>query len=96
MEILDTKAQNNLKVAEFAVRDRYFDAAVSRYYYYIYLRILVVLNEKGIKPVDTGKSSHKVCIDSFIKMCKEEGLCDSNNSRSLAKLKALRKKRNIK
>jgi uncharacterized protein (UPF0332 family) len=94
LEILDTKAQNNLKVAEFAVRDRYFDAAVSRYYYYIYLRILIVLNKKGIKPNNTGGLSHSKVIGRFLKMCKDEGLYfDDYNSKSLNKLWGLKTKR---
>jgi uncharacterized protein (UPF0332 family) len=94
LEILDIKAQNNLKVAELAVKGEYYDAAVSRYYYYIFLRIMIALNKKGIEPDNIDGLSHSMTISNFIKMCKEEGIY-YNKRRSLAKLWRLKEKRTI-
>ncbi|MCF7913198.1 MAG: hypothetical protein K9M99_11760 [Candidatus Cloacimonetes bacterium] len=94
MEILDIKAQNNLKIAKLAVDAKYFDVAVSRYYYYILLKIMIVLNERGINLDSKKDSTHNFTISEFLRLCKEDGIYnDDNNGRSLVKLWKLKNKR---
>ena len=91
MEILLRKAKSNLEVAEIAVNSQYYDVAISRYYYYLYLNIVYLLNKRsGFH--QGNRLGHIESIGNFIKICKKDGIYE-NNSRSIAKLWALKTRR---
>ena len=91
MEILLRKAKNNLEVAELAVKYQYYDEAVSRYYYYLYLNIVYLLNKRRLSHIP-NRLGHSVSISNFIQICKEEGSYQQY-SRSIQKLWKLKTSR---
>ena len=90
--LLKEKAIENFKTAEWAEKKRYFDAAVSRYYYCAYEKVIYISKKKGfyIKPAQK-EDSHKKSIERFVQHV--NGLSDEEIL-ILLKMKKLRRMRN--
>lgn len=60
------KSKDNIKTAELAEKNNYYDATISRYYYAIFERIIYISKKDGFysKPV-IGRDSHKNTIINF-------------------------------
>jgi len=63
---LKDKAVNNYNVAQYSEKKKYYDVAVSRYYYYIYQNILHYFSAKPVNSCMTGEDSHRETIKLFI------------------------------
>lgn len=91
--MLKKKAKFNYKVAECAEKNEYYDAAVSRYYYYIFQNVLAFLKAKGKITNFKGKGNkHRLTINELLKYCKEKNLYNDNPE--LTKLWMLSSQRN--
>lgn len=93
MDNLLQKAQNNMETAKLAEEHEFYDAAVSRYYYCLYEKIIYLLDKKGLNKEGQGKNSHQKTID---RLTNNIGEFSSNNG-DFALLKSMqefRKKRN--
>ena len=68
LDTLLQKAEENFKTAEWAEKKNYFDAAVSRYYYYVFEKIIYISKKQGFykKPVK-NYNSHTDTIKNFSK-----------------------------
>lgn len=93
IEILKTKSEENFKTAQLAEKKEYFDAAVSRYYYCAYQKILYISKKKGfyVKPKKT-ENSHVVIINAFVDNF--DNKLEGSERVKLLKMKELRKQRN--
>ncbi len=62
-----SKAKDNLEVAKYSENKKYYDVAISRYYYYIFQNIIVFLG-KNYKEfnISDNDCSHKETIDFLI------------------------------
>lgn len=59
------KSEDNIKTGDFAEKNKYYDAAISRYYYAIYQKIIYISKKNGFysKPLDGD--SHITTITTF-------------------------------
>lgn len=59
-EALLQKSEHNYQIASAAQKEKYYDVAVSRYYYALFQKINFILREKydKFKEPDSGKDSH--------------------------------------
>ena len=85
MNQLQLKAQDNRLVAVYCENNKYYDVAVSRYYYYLYENIISYIennlkkdfedycNNKGIDMPKNEPASHKILVNFII-----ENFNDSN------------------
>ncbi|KZL94192.1 hypothetical protein [Clostridium magnum] len=66
VENLLQKSEDNFKTASWAERNNLYDAAVSRYYYSLYEKIIYISKKKGFytKP-PSGQDSHVFTINEF-------------------------------
>lgn len=63
---LEIKAQENYKTAEWAEQEKYYDVAVSRYYYSAYQKIICISKRKKFYKDFSGESdSHNKMIKHF-------------------------------
>ena len=62
------KSKMNQETAEWAVKQRYFDVATSRYYYSIYQKIIHISKKLNFyEEPPYGEDSHKYTLDLFRK-----------------------------
>lgn len=93
LEILKEKSRENFETAEWAEKKKYYDVAISRYYYCAYERIIYISKKEkfNVKPAK-NEASHIDTINQFIivmdkKLSPEEKI-------TLTKMKNLRRLRN--
>ena len=62
-DFLREKEKENYKIAEYSEKRKYFDVAVSRYYYYLYQSIIIYLESNFENfQVPKGENSHEYTI----------------------------------
>lgn len=86
------KADDNIKTGNFAEKNKYFDAAISRYYYAIFEKIIYISKKNGFysRP-ENGKDSHNNTIINFnCNISDKLEIGDITKLTSLLKLKKLR------
>ncbi len=61
------KAEENFKTAEWAEKKNYLDAAVSRYYYCVYEKVIYISAKRGFyeKPISV-KNKHATVVNKLI------------------------------
>lgn len=93
IEILKMKSEENFKTAQLAEKKEYFDAAVSRYYYCAYQKIVYISKKKGfyVEPKKT-ENAHIVTINTFVSNL--DNKLEGNERVELLKMKELRRQRN--
>ena len=91
--MLKRKAKCNYYVARYAEENKHFDAAVSRYYYYLYESILFYLHYNRLAHL-IDKNNHAKTIDNFIDILKFRSVITDTEMYYLMNLKILRTKRN--
>jgi len=88
--LLVNKAKSNFKVAEYAERNRHYDAAVSRYYYYLYEYFL---NFLGITKPELVTGNHSLDLNNATDYIKEN-LCKNRNEKYIiTRMKFLKSQR---
>lgn len=86
------KSNSNIKTVEYAENNKFYDVAISRYYYAIFQKIIYISKKKGFysKP-DQSEGSHNFTIINFNKnmvdIIKDEEITILS---SIIKLKRLR------
>lgn len=94
--MLLTKSQRNKEIANYAeTTKKYYEVAVSRYYYSIYQKIIHFIESKqsGWKP-QKGQDSHILTIAKLIDLIsKEPNFIPSVDDIKLEKIKTLKKDR---
>lgn len=66
MEGLLEKSKHNIQTADFAENNKLYDAAVSRYYYAVYEKIIYISKKKNFyTEPPSGKDSHIFTINTF-------------------------------
>lgn len=88
------KAKNNHTVGELAEKNKFFDAAINRYYYSLYQKIIFLIsvdNNSNTNAYD-DRDSHKTTIQEFIEKYRHE--LSSEQNMYLGYLDALRRERN--
>ncbi|WP_217303339.1 HEPN domain-containing protein [Clostridium sp. 001] len=66
MENLLQKSEDNFKTASWAESNNFYDAAVSRYYYSLYEKIIYISKKKGFyTEPPKGQDSHVFIINQF-------------------------------
>lgn len=90
---LKIKAEENYKTAQWAEEKEYYDAAVSRYYYCAYQKIIFISKEKNFYE-DFSKEigSHKKVIENFSKNLNQK--LEPEDIIELNKMQQLRNLRN--
>lgn len=67
------KSNRNFKTAQWAEQEKYYDVAVSRYYYALYQKIILILSKKESTKFNHGnENSHKDTINYFIEIITDE------------------------
>jgi len=86
------KADDNIKTGNFAEKNKYYDAAVSRYYYAIFEKIIYISKKNGFySNTISGKDSHNDTIINFnSNISNKLETDDITKLTSLLKLKKLR------
>ncbi len=91
---LRIKAKHNYKVADYSERRRFFEVAISRYYYYLYQNIIDYINMNSVENMITsGQGSHYKTLDVFIKYVSSKKNLDGENLQIISMLQKLRKAR---
>lgn len=66
MNNLLVKAKNNITTASFAEKQKFYDVAVSRYYYSLFEKIIYISKSRGFyKEPEKGEDSHNITISAF-------------------------------
>lgn len=93
LELLKEKSAENFTTAEWAEKRKYYDTAVSRYYYCAYERIIYISKkEKFYMEPTKNEDSHVKTINQFI--CGMRARLSPEEKTTLTKMKILRGHRN--
>lgn len=92
LEGLLEKSKHNIETANFAENNKFYDAALSRYYYAVYEKIIYISKKKNFyKKPSSGKDSHIFTINTFTQnVTKDLEPEDITTLASLIKLKKMR------
>jgi len=91
VNFLELKAKDNFEIAKIAEKRKYFDVAVSRYYYYLYQNLMNYLFLRGETIEKKEQNKHINTIGKFIEIIKNEG--NYEKQRSITKLWRLKDRR---
>lgn len=93
---LKEKANENFKIAEYSEKRKFFDVAVSRYYYYLYQNIIIYLksNHEDFQ-VPKGENSHEYTINFLGKQLTTLKLLENKEWYRFSLLQKLRVSRRI-
>ncbi len=92
---LRIKAKHNYKIANYSERKRYYDVAISRYYYYLYQNIIDYISINGLEINKTNNlNSHYNTIATFIRSISMDNNLDIEDLRKIGLLQKLRTVRN--
>lgn len=93
IENLNKKAKENLEVAEWAEKKKYYDVAISRHYYCEYQKIIYISKKLGFYvESQNGEDSHIKTINNFISSPRNK-LSDEDKI-EISKMQRLRRYRN--
>ncbi len=92
LELLKEKAEENFKTAEWTEKRKYYDAAVSRYYYCAFERVIYISKKNGFYKSLIGEESHVKTISFFVESMK--GSLMPEEKVILLNMKKLRRIRN--
>jgi hypothetical protein len=92
---LSIKAKHNYKVANYSERKRYYDVAISRYYYYLYQNIIDYISINGLEiNANNNLNSHYNTIATFISSISNDYNLDEEDLQKINLLQKLRAVRN--
>ncbi|OON99174.1 MAG: hypothetical protein ATN35_01900 [Epulopiscium sp. Nele67-Bin004] len=87
------KSKQNFKSAEIAQKEKFYDVAISRYYYSIYQKIIYILDMRGIDSTPkNGANSHNETIEKFNETVFKELSFDESKRLQILKVKQARVK----
>lgn len=93
IEVLKEKSQQNFEVAEWAEKQRYYDVAISRYYYSEYQKIIYISKDRNFyTEPPKSENSHVDAINNFVSSL--EKVLSDEDKMSMLKMKKLRRLRN--
>jgi len=93
-EKLLEKSNQNDETGTWAEGKKYFDVAVSRYYYSVYQKMLVIAEKRNYEINTSGhKGSHVYFTSEFIRKLRDEGIVEASEFSWLNKIVMLKKLR---
>ncbi len=92
-ENLILKAKTNFKVAKYCETNKFYDVAISRFYYYLYQFIICYLKDKISSDYYEKDNSHVITIDLFLKEIEEKNVLKDHERTQLQLLHKLRRSR---
>ena len=92
---LSIKAKHNYKVANYSEHKKYYEVAISRYYYYLYQNIIDYINTNRIEIIEIeNKGIHYKTINTFIRNISMNRDLNDEDLRYMGLLQELRTIRN--